>query len=328
MSRLSFKESEYFHEAGADEDNYVEPHSNDPNSDQDSTILQSAYELYGINANELSSFETNSSSSAKSSNKKLKRRLENASKEIIDLTQDSITQPEEPKSSRKKRKKRKLDKDRDEDMSQEALHDRTTTKTSNFLTKFLSIKREAADVPEPPEIEPANDSYLKMFQDSFQSHIKSDREEEEQADEDSEIDVGQHEKIKKSAIITKPSEISLNTTVSEENSNTPAAATTFALQLFNLPYRITTAQVLLLCQPLLSLHTHTTTVDSLYIVYVLLFIVVHITYIDAIIRCQIRIHLQHSRVRRRQKVRPAQRVRHSARGLGRVRLSRYEQIGY
>ena len=104
---------------------------------------------------------------------------------------------------------------------------------------------QAADVPEPPEIEAANDSYLKMFQDSFQSHIKSDREEEEQADEDSEGDVGQHEKIKKSAIVTKPSEISLNTTVSEENSNTPAAATTFALQLFNLPYRITTAQVLL-----------------------------------------------------------------------------------
>jgi hypothetical protein len=164
---------------------------------------------------------------------------------------DANVDSSKSKSAKKKRKKRKLDESQyvaiGEDVSS-AVTTVAAVRESKFLSKFLSTKRELQEVPEPPEIEPANNSFLKLFQDTFipSSSTAGAGTDEDSSDNDSAYTAPSPARPEMRVL----SSTSINTSTEDERAapiSVPVAdgslSNTVALQFFNLPYRISPEQV-------------------------------------------------------------------------------------
>lgn len=263
MSKLAFKESEYFedsdhgHNQGGvihDDDSV---HSSDNNYENDAVCTDS-YSLFDLDP-------TNSKdSSAKKSRKKKRKHsselvapMEPASvvdselegqQAAADTGTDVSTEEVVTKSAKKKRKRRKVSTGGTFEEVHSNNHAPTGPAVSNFLAKFLGTKREAADVPPPPEIEEPNDSFLKQFHSDFAASSNSDSDggdsDFDQAEEQSGdlSSIGSDTKLKKPKLDNSrrnDSTTSLYASTVEDD----APKNVVVLQFFNLPYRISVEQV-------------------------------------------------------------------------------------
>eukprot|EP01032_Pedospumella_encystans_P013202 gene13202-15213_t len=243
MSKLDFKEDGYFDDDVALDGavDYAEDVTFDPiehNNGQDS------YALFGVEPT------VNSSSKKKKRRKSEKMDAETESVHSMKTsTSDEVETTDEPTSSKKKRKKRKLSSTTHEQIETEATVSKVPI-SSSFISKFLSRKREAAEVPEPPEIELPNDDYLRLFQDSCKALKLIPEGDVGDSDEDSALAYASERK-RDSFSMGLPRIDSTGSTVaaSTDNENDvpkkvqPDGPTTFALQFFNLPYRVTVEQL-------------------------------------------------------------------------------------
>jgi len=244
MSKLNFKEDGYYDDDvaldnAADDTEDVTFDPVEHNNGQDS------YSLFGI--------EPTGNSSKKKKKKRKSEKIDVETESVHSIktsSSDEVETTDEPTSSKKKRKKRKLSSTTHEQIET----DNTVSKvsiSSSFITKFLSRKREAAEVPEPPEIEVPNDDYLRLFQDSCKAHKLIPETEVSDSDDDSASVYASESRRESFSVGGMPRIDSAGSTlcVSTDGENDvpkkvqPDGPTTFALQFFNLPYRITVEQV-------------------------------------------------------------------------------------
>lgn len=243
MNKLNFKEDGYFDAMSEAENEADCAEEMTFGTDSDEGVKDS-YALFGIEPNGKSLKE-------KKSKKQKKEKKDVETEKTVSGDEVEEGAEVETKSAKKKRKKRKLDASTHEDVCNESAVVKAPI-GSSFLSKFLSRKREAADVPEPPEIELPNDSFLRMFQDSFKSHSLEEANDVVASDDDGDSlpayqSTGKKEGLKLSGIHKTDSNASLNASSEADNGEAGKedfnGSTTAALQLFNLPYRISTEQV-------------------------------------------------------------------------------------
>lgn len=258
MSRLQFKGDEYSDDdyipasnTGRESPEYIAPNYDDSDR-SDVDYMPNSYSLFGLDRDGRSS---TLNAELKSSSTILSEESYNPSSAASSDTRpdnDGDVAQDEPKSAKKKKRKKKRKREEDTAPQQSSASDAGRTGNgssvvvSSFLSKFLGTKREAQDAPEPPAIEPANDSFLKLFQDTFVSSTKPMEDDGSVvSSSDSDSCMGEH--IKRNA-----SNISLATSTNEEEARSANHSSavfdtngvnTFALQFFNLPYKITPEQV-------------------------------------------------------------------------------------
>lgn len=265
MSKLAFKESGYYE--GSDDGQQPVNVANDVDSvhSTDNSCLNDvdctdSYSLFDLEPSSVAA------SLSKKKNKK-KRKLDISETSVdnaiaVDTRDDSNNQASEfegtieetvSKSAKKKRKRRKVSTGGsfETNESVDRISPDNNNKVSSFLAKFLSTKREAADVPPAPEVEEANDSFLRQFHADFASISEggahSSDEEADQGEDQSSVDSNvKARKLAKS--LSKRNDSTTNLYASTVEDDTPkveavAGPTTVALQLFNLPYRISVEQV-------------------------------------------------------------------------------------
>lgn len=254
MSKLNFKEVGYYSGDGEPEAeaDYSEDVTFDPVTH--STGGQDSYSLFGVEP-------IHGASSKKKKRKKIEKEKE-ADMEIESIysvktsSSDEVEKMDESISSaKKKRKKRKHSTSTTDQVES---HDPVVKgfSHSSFIAKFLSKKREAAEVPEPPEIELANDDYLKQFQESCKAHKLIPDTAVDVSDSDDESTPSFSSERKKEGVklggMSRIDSAGSAFGGSTDGDNDlppkikPDGPTTFALQFFNLPYRITVEQVRLL----------------------------------------------------------------------------------
>ena len=251
MSKLNFKEDGYYDsvsDTGGDADD-VEAMTFDADSDDG---VKDSYSLFGIEPGNKSALIKEKKNKKHKKDKKdveIERNYSTTIGSSDEMEEGAAV--EETKSIKKKRKKRKLSASTYENIEVEDSVVKALV-GSSFLSKFLSKKREAVEVPEPPEIELPNDSFLRMFQDSFKSHEFDHASALVESDDDEDSlpayqPTGKKEGLKLSGIHKADSNTSLNTSSDPDveviHKEEPTGPITAALQFFNLPYRVSTEQV-------------------------------------------------------------------------------------
>jgi hypothetical protein len=258
---LSFQEQNYFDDPPSDGGQHYSPaHATDNSDESDTDAPKSALELYGLGP----------------SSRKGKKRLAQATKQAsASSTEESMPKGAsstgedgnsngddagESKSAKKKKrnkKKRKLAEsvidavEKADTANVETTAPQKPVTISNVLAKFIGTKRNLQDIPEPPEIEPPQDTFLKLFQDTFvlppAVGVAAEPSGVETADDESSSDSSDESSYRQKGDLQRnASAVSLATSTGGDSVQF-TSGDTFALQFFNLPYKITEGQVRARC---------------------------------------------------------------------------------